>query len=157
MWILGPEEAINKFLNDPDLRRAIESQEHRTTDDRETFWGSPAFQELNAACGGKLTDKTVKSIIISVGGDGVQLLNWGTRTATVIAVKCDDLPPHLAHTGLAVAPLIVIEGPHEPSNLNPVLKETVDFLLKHSPVPSAAGDGVLLLLLLPVADTFQVV
>lgn len=120
----------------------IESQAHRTTDDKETFWGSPAFQELNAACGGVLTNNTIRSIIISIGGDGVQLLNWGSRTGTVLAIKCEDLPPHLAHTGLAVAPLIVIEGPHEPSILNHVLKGTVDFLLEHSPVPSQAGDGM---------------
>lgn len=140
MWYLGPEAAIRKFLSDPVIREHLENQEHRTTEDEESFWGSKAFQELNAACGGVLTQKAIKSIIISIGGDGVQLLNWGSRTATVIAIKCEDLPPHLVQTGHAVAPLLIIEGPHEPQNLNPVLGQTVDFLLKHSPVP--APDGV---------------
>lgn len=78
-------------------------------------------------------------MLVSLGGDGVQLLNWGSRTATVIALKCEDLPPHLIQTGRAVSPLIVIEGPSEPSTLNHVLQNTAAFLEQHAPSSNGLG------------------
>lgn len=140
-WDLGIHNAIAKFLEDPEIREHIKSRAHRTTDDPASFFGSPHFKELNEDCAGILTqvDAAANTMLVSLGGDGVQLLNWGARTATVIALKCEDLPPHLSQTGRAVSPLIIIEGPTEPSNLNHVLKNTASFLVQHAPSVNGRG------------------
>lgn len=127
------DQVMDKFLSDPDIHDALVNKAHRTVDDKASFYGSSAFKLLDKDCAYALTKEGVKTMLISIGGDGVQLLNWGNRTATVIAVKLEDLPPHLVQTGQAVAPLVVIEGPQEPSVLNAVLRSAVTFLCDHAP------------------------
>ena len=141
MWDFGLEQAITKFLDDPVLRENMKNKEHRTIDDPASFYGSPQFQQLDQDCAGALTSNNVLTMLIGIGGDGVQLLNWGNRTATVVALKCEDQPPHIVQTGRAVAPLFVIEGPTEPSELNHVFRSTVDKLIQYA--PSSDGTGVL--------------
>lgn len=144
LWDLGIGRAAAKFLEDPELHSAIKAKAHRTTENPATFYGSQQYKDLDKDCAGALTAADVNTLMISVGGDGVQLLNWGSRVATVLAVKCEDLPAHLVQTGRAVAPLIIIEGPAEPSNLNHILRRTVDFLVMHA--PSGGGESMPLLL-----------
>lgn len=141
---MGIHNALAKFLEDPEIRNHIKSRAHRTTDDPSTFFGSQHFKDLDEDCCGILTqaDAAAHTILVGLGGDGVQLLNWGARTATVIALKCEDLPPHLIQTGRAASPLLIIEGPSEPSNLNHVLQHTVGFLVQHA--PPSPGEGALL-------------
>lgn len=139
MWDLGIERAMGQFLEDPEIRKCLKDKLHRTTDDPGTFYGSPAYKDLDEDCAGALTMHHVLTMLISIGGDGVQLLNWGKRTATVIALKCEDLPIHLVQTARAVAPLIIIEGPTEPGNLNSILQRTVDFLCEHAPSRTTEG------------------
>jgi hypothetical protein len=98
-----------------------------------------AFQLLDADCAGALTREEVPTVLLSLGGDGVQLLNWGSWTATVVGIKCEDLPPELVQKGMAVEPLLVIEGHQEPSVLNHALKGAAQFLLSHA--PSTTGGG----------------
>lgn len=130
------DSALKHFLSDPDLRRHIISKEHRDVDNPDSYYGSQAFKDLDAALGGALTstDPDMKVVEVSIGGDGVQLLNWGTRTATLIVLKCESLPTSLVQTGVACVPLLVIEGKHEPKVLQHVLKPIVDFLCDHAPV-----------------------
>jgi hypothetical protein len=109
--------------------------------DRATFWGSDAFKQLDTDCAHALSSKGTKSVVLSIGGDGVQLLNWGSRTATVVGLKCEDLPPHLALKGKAVRPLLVMEGPQEPSVLNHALQPAADFFVKHAPSHTGTGAG----------------
>lgn len=144
-WDLGIENAISKFLEDPEIRAHVKSRAHRSTHDPSSFYGSQNFQDLDTDCAGILTQEnpTANTMLISLGGDGVQLLNWGARTATVIALKCEDLPPHLIQTARAVSPLIIIEGPSEPSILDHVLRKTVTFLHNHA--PSTSGHSAHLL------------
>jgi hypothetical protein len=111
----------------------------RTTADQATFWGSDAYRQLDADCGHSLSKDGVHSIILTIGGDGVQLLNWGSRTATVVGIKCEDLPSHLVQKGKAVKPLLVMEGPQEPSILNHAMVGVAEFFVKH--VPSSNGTG----------------
>jgi hypothetical protein len=88
---------------------------------------------LDADCAGALSNSAILTILLTLGGDGVQLVNWGSRTATVIGVKCEDLPPDLVQKGLAVKQLLVIEGPQELSVLNHALQAVADFLKQHAP------------------------
>jgi hypothetical protein len=94
---------------------------------------------LDADCAGALTNSDILTVLLTLGGDGVQLVNWGSRTATVIGLKCEDLPPDLVQKGLAVKPLLVIEGPQEPSVLNHALQAAADFFTEHA--PSSDGSG----------------
>lgn len=139
MWDLGIERAITSFLEDENVRSMVKSKAHRTTDDGATFYGSTHFKQLDQDCAGALTKEGVNTLLLSAGGDGVQLLNWGKRTATVIAVKNEDLPIHMIQSGRAVCPILVIEGPDEPSILNHILRRTVDFLVQHAPSSNGAG------------------
>jgi hypothetical protein len=113
----------------------------RSTADRSTFWGSDAFKQLDADCAHALSKDGTNSVVLTIGGDGVQLLNWGSRTATVVGLKCEGLPPHLALKGMAVRPLLVMEGPQEPSVLNHALQPAADFFVKHAPSSDGTGAG----------------
>lgn len=152
MWDLGVERALHKFLEDPDVRALVKAKNHRTVDDSSTFYGSDQFKKLDADCAGALTNDDMLTILISIGGDGVQLLNWGKRTATVIAIKCEDLPPHLVQSAKAVTPIMIIEGPQEPGNLNHILMKTIDFLVLHAPSTDGEGESITDLVLPQLAD-----
>jgi hypothetical protein len=148
MWLVGMERVDQKFLGNPVIRNNARSRAHRTIEDQPNFWGSPQFWQLDANCAGALTCPGINTLLLSVGGDGVQLLNWGSRTATVFAAKCEDLPGHLVQKGLAATPLMVVEGVQEPSILNHLLEGVTDFFCKHAPssngtgmVARKAGDG----------------
>ena len=110
------------FAN-PTLAPHLVNQAHRTVNDPESFWGSPAFKELNESVGGALTDSPAGTvcIIMSAGIDGVQLLTFGKRTATVLGSKVEDLPPALVQTALAVLPSLIVEGRHEPKDMVDIL------------------------------------
>jgi hypothetical protein len=131
---------LQRLLADPVTGSHILSRSAQTTDDPSTFHGSEAFKQLDADCAGALTREDIHSVLLSIGGDGVQLLNWGCRTATVIGLKCEGLPPALVQKGIAIKPLVVIEGPQEPSVLNHVLQGAASFFLEHA--PSTNGKGV---------------
>ena len=129
---------MRRLAANPKLLEHIESQQHRTTTDTETFWGSQQFKNLDADSAGALTSAEWRTVLFSLGGDGVDLVNWGNRTATVLGLKLEDLPSHRVQTGAAVAPLIVIEGPKEPSNMRHVNDLVVDVFEKYAP----SSDGM---------------
>jgi hypothetical protein len=132
--VLWAGNAIRPFFGHPKLAPHLINQLHRTTDDPQTFCGSPAFKQLDQDLDGALANSDILTVLVSLGMDGVQILNWGSRTLTVIGIKCEDLPPHLVQSNLAICPTIVIEGKHEPHMLGDVLKLLVKFFLKHSNV-----------------------
>ena len=57
--------------------------------------------------------------------------------------RCPDQPGEHSAKREACQPLIVIEGPHEPTTMRHVLQPTIDFLSKHDP------GGAILSLCLP--------
>jgi hypothetical protein len=139
LWSFNPEDTLRRLLANPQVRAHVLSPSHRTTADASTFWGSPQFKQLNQDCAGVFDDPRLTAVLLSIGGDGVNIVNWGSRTATIIALKLEDLPEHLVQKGLAVAPLIVIEGPQEPSNLDFVYDLVVPFFSKHAPSKNHRG------------------
>jgi hypothetical protein len=139
LWTFGVEATIRRLLADPEIRSFFLSKAHRTTGDSATFWGSPQFAQLNKDCAGVFDSLVRHAVLFSIGGDGVNIVNWGSRTATVIALKLEDLPDHLVQKGLAVAPLFVIEGPQEPSNLEHVYALAVPYFKEHAPSPNHRG------------------
>jgi hypothetical protein len=140
-WYFGVQRCLRRLLSDPDNLEDVCNRSARTTNDSATFYGSPQYKQLNIDCGGALDNKKYLTLLLSLGGDGVQLLNWGCRTATVIGLKCEDLCPERVQSGRAVVPLMVIEGPQEPSVLNHALAKAAAFFLQHC--PSSDGKGSL--------------
>jgi hypothetical protein len=126
-------------MADPLTARSILARSARSTPDVGSFFNSEAYKTLDADCAGALSNSAILTILLTLGGDGVQLVNWGSRTATVIGVKCEDLPPDLVQKGLAVKPLLVIEGPQEPSVLNHALQAVADFFKQHAPSSNGSG------------------
>jgi hypothetical protein len=47
--------------------------------------------------------------------------------------RCPDLPPGMCATQMAWKPLIIIEGPREPTSMYYVLEKTVAFFAMHDP------------------------
>lgn len=139
MWYFDVESSLRRLLSDPEVRHHIQQRTARRHGDPSSFFASEAFRMLDDDCAHALTDEQVLSIVLSLGGDGVQLLNWGARTATVIGLKCEDLPPHLVQTGRAVLPLAVVEGPQEPAVLKHILAPAAQFFLKHAPSSNRKG------------------
>lgn len=144
MWYFDVESSLRRLLSDPEVRRHILARTARRTEDPTSFFASEAYRLLDEDCAKILSDEQVLSIVLSLGGDGVQLLNWGTRTATVIGLKCEDLPPHLVQTGRAVLPLVVVEGPKEPAVLKHILAPAAKFFAKHAPSSDGKGEFSLL-------------
>ena len=124
---------IRRLLSDPQVRAHYLSRAHRSTDDDGTFWGSRQFKQLDKDCAGVFQYAGMDAVLLSIGGDGVNIVNRGSRTATVIALKLEDLPDYLVQKGAAVAPLFVIEGPQEPANLKYVYQRAVKFFCEHAP------------------------
>lgn len=124
-----------RMFADPVLAPHLLDPKHRTVSDDQTFWGSPEFRELDEHLGNVLTRQEgqdgIMHVLVSLGMDGVQLLNWGSRTATVAGIKVEDLPAHLSQTKAAVFPVMVIEGVQEPHNIQPALQLIVDFFHDH--------------------------
>jgi hypothetical protein len=142
-WCFGVEHCLRRLLSNPDNLADVQARAARTEKEPGTFYSSPQYRQLDKDCAGALSDPNVLTVLLSFGGDGVQMSNWGCRTATVIGLKCEDLRPERVQTGQAVAPLMVIEGEKEPAVLNHLLKDTADFFLKHCPRPSSDGEGLM--------------
>ena len=142
LWDFGAEQVVRRVLAEPSVRAHFLSKSHRTRLDESTFWGSPQFAQLNKDCARVFDSSSLDAVVFSIGGDGVNIQNWGSRTATVIALKLEDLPEHLVQKGLAVAPLFIIEGPQEPSNLRHVYERVVPFLCKHAPSSDNKGASI---------------
>lgn len=142
MWYFGMDVTLKGILADWDLaRHIVQPRLYLTRDDKATFFGSPAFAQLEADLGGlfegadggdtpaaQLGDTPV---LFSIGIDAVQLLNWGSRSVTVVALRLVSLPASLARTARAVLTVMVIEGRHEPHRLEPVLKPLIDFFERY--------------------------
>lgn len=119
---------------DPMFAENQVTAEQKAQGESHTYYGSPAFLELNDVCNGRLTNPSFKSSLWILGADGVQLLNFGARTACIIGLKCEDLHPAVAHTKIAYRPLLVLEGcGGEPKALHEVLRPTVNFFRECAP------------------------
>lgn len=128
--------AVKDMFKDPKFRDLY--QAGRQYDDASSYFSSAAFKAFDAAAGGKVgpdrPDPFPPTCMIQLGGDGVSLLNFGQRTATVIGVRCEELPGEVSQSQLAWRPFIVIEGPKEPSRLHDILAHTVRELREHGPM-----------------------
>jgi hypothetical protein len=138
-WYFGVEQCLDRLMADPVTAKHILARSARTTTDVGSFFLSKAYRLLDGDCAGALSNSNVITVLLTLGGDGVQLVNWGSRTATVIGLKCEDLPPDLVQRGQAVKPLLVIEGPQEPSVLNHALQPVAEFLHQHAPSQDGIG------------------
>lgn len=67
------------------------------------------------------------------GGDGAQLYVNKQHGTTIWGIRLLDLPPHLSHCNDAWIPLGVVEGPSEPTNMDSILADVLEFFRKHDP------------------------
>ena len=67
------------------------------------------------------------------GGDGAQLYVNKQHGTTIWGIRLLDLPPHLSHCNDAWIPLGVVEGPNEPTNMDSILADVLEFFRKHDP------------------------
>lgn len=133
LWFFSPELFLRRLFGNPDLSQHLFWQRHRSVNDDQTYWGSPAFKLLDQDVDGALTQpRNFKTILLGIGADGVQLLNWGTRTATLIGLRCEDLPGHLRAKKVATFPVIIIEGKSEPHVLTHALRLVVSWFRTYS-------------------------
>lgn len=106
--------------------------------DAASYFCSDAFREYDRASGFRVGQQRPQGFpptcMIQVGGDGVSLLNFGQRTATIIGVRCEELPPESGSTMMAWRPVIIIEGPLETTVLHEILHDMVQLLCQHAPM-----------------------
>ena len=132
-WYFPLAEILQRLFANPTLAPHMVNQQHRTVGDPESFWGSPAFKGLCEDAGQVMAhpgDDAV-CLLMSGGIDGVQLLTFGKRTATVLPLRVEDLPGHLVAKDIAVVTSMIIEGKHEPHELNDALDLPVSDYGKH--------------------------
>jgi hypothetical protein len=111
---------------------------HRDYGSDTSFFHSKAFHRLDRRCNGRIGQgrrpEEPSTSVWELGGDGVELMTFGTRKAAVLGLRCEELPPHLSHTDISWRPLIIVEGPREKTNLDGILKAPIDTFIRHAPV-----------------------
>lgn len=119
-------------------------QHDRPYDDPTSYFASAAFKAYDTAANGRVGKDRPAAVaptcMLQLGGDGVSLLNFGQRTATVIGIRCEELRGEFSQSHLAWRPIIIIEGPQETAVLHNILEATVNKLRMHAPL---RGFGVL--------------
>lgn len=137
-WDFGLVNVLTSMFQNPKFRRMYRTG--RRYDDPTTYFGSPAFKAYDAAMNERVGENRPNHVpptcMFQLGGDGVSLLNFGQRTATVIGVRCEELPGEVSQSHLAWRPIIVIEGPKETMVLHEILAATVRQLQAHAPMPT---------------------
>eukprot|EP00892_Ulva_mutabilis_P005904 jgi/Ulvmu1/3686/UM017_0102.1 len=116
---------------------AILSHRKEAFEDPESFWNSPAGRELNARCGNKFDETSIKAdefaVLVSLGADGGQLFVNKQHGALIWGIRLQELHDGMAAKNDTWAPLGVVEGPTEPNRLDSVLESLEDFFLAHDP------------------------
>ena len=129
------------MFQNPAFRRWYQADRPYT--DPTSFFASQAFKAYDEATGGRVGPgrpaNVAPTVMLQLGGDGVSLLNFGQRTATVIGVRCEELPGEVSQSHMAWRPVIVIEGPKEVTVLHNILANMVSQLQKHAPVQSVGA------------------
>lgn len=131
-------QSVKDMFADPKFRLLYDNGRCRKYDDNTTYFGSEAFRRYDGKALGRVgpgrPQGVLPTIMLQVGGDGVSLLNFGNRTATVIGIRCEELPPEASQSNLAWRPVIVVEGPKETTALNGIMANTIRQLQEHGPV-----------------------
>lgn len=134
-WDFGIVDVVKDMFKSPRFRELY--HEGRNYDDPASYFASRAFKEYDKAANGVVgaarPDHVKPTVMLQLGGDGVSLLNFGQRTATVIGVRCEELTGEASHSHLAWRPVIVIEGPKETTVLHNIMASTVNMLRRHAP------------------------
>lgn len=138
-WYIPVEEIVQQWCSNPIFGQHILEQKHRTIDDSETFFGSPAYRQLDCDLGGALSNPNMRTLLLAGGLDGVQLLTFGKRTATIYGIKLVELPPELVQTADAVKVCIIVEGRHEPHRLNSIFRRFISCMHDNSRTVSATS------------------
>jgi hypothetical protein len=136
-WDLQIEDVIKSRFADPQFREA--HGRGRDYQDATNLFTSPAFEELDTICDGRLgknkPDHVASTSLWSLGSDAVNLATFTKKKSNVCGLRCEELPPHLCQTKCSFEPFIIIED--DAADQTDCLKRTIDVLLKHSPIPSA--------------------
>jgi hypothetical protein len=70
---------------------------------------------------------------LQLGGDGLSMNIFGSYSAQVCGVRCEDMHPDDAYTRMAWRILYIVEGPKECANHNQILQPTIDTALRYCP------------------------
>lgn len=137
-WDFGVVPVVKDMFQDPNFREHY--QQPRRYDDPSSYHASQAFKDYDRAanyrCGQARGEGIPATCMFQIGGDGVSLLNFGQRTATVIGIRCEELPGEASQSNMAWRPIIIVEGPKETTNLKHILRDTVTQLCMHAPMGS---------------------
>ena len=135
-WDSGIVEVIKDMFKGSKFR----DQYHQPCkyEDPTSYFAKAAFRAYDSTANGRVSkdkpDHVFPSCMLQLGGDGVSLLNFGQRTATVIGVRCEELCGEFSQSNLAWRPVIIIEGPKETMVLHNIMKATIDKLRRHAPM-----------------------
>ena len=104
----------------------------------------PVILHSNAHVTGSCQVATVTSFPNAAeGADGAQLFETQQYGAFVCGLKLQELHPSLASKHEAFAPLLLVEGPNEPSTVDSILEDVLQFFKKHDPGVAAVPCSVL--------------
>ena len=137
-WDFGIAESVKMCFQDDSFRNA--HGRGRNHSDPSSYFASKAFLALDEKCGWKLGrwrpgDCTASSLW-QIGADGVRLITFDQRTATVYAIRCEELPANMGCIRAAWQPFLIVEGPKESTNVTHILSSTIKTLCKHAPIRS---------------------
>jgi hypothetical protein len=137
--VLGLTNVVRDMRTSSDFRRSW--CRDINYDDPASFHGSKAYRQTEPDCGSLLRHGDLpveggpkyETTHLQLGGDGLNMHVFGSYSAQVCGVRCEDLHPDDGYSRMAWRILYIVEGPKECTNHNQILQPTVDAAMRFCP------------------------
>uniref|UniRef100_A0A7S1T1H1 Uncharacterized protein n=1 Tax=Tetraselmis chuii TaxID=63592 RepID=A0A7S1T1H1_9CHLO len=119
------EDIVQRMLMREDA--PIHDSEYKEDVSINSFKASPHGQVVHAAADAAFLNGGADfTIVVDFGADGVQLYKFKFHSTTVYAIRFSNVCPEKRSSNANIEILLVVPGPHEPSNASVFLRKTLD-------------------------------
>lgn len=108
------ESQIKRLFRIPEFARKRGTQ--RDSADTNSFFKSRHWKWIKQVTNGEAAEHS--NSVYSIGFDWCQAAKSKDHSMGVVSLRCEDLPPDLAHKDIMTLPLLYLPGPKEPKCLN---------------------------------------
>lgn len=127
MWPL--QDILDSLFDEPDFRANL----GKGREGPAALFSTPAMKKQLEILMNLNSEEHFVIITFELGGDGVNILNFGSRTVSIIAVRCLDLPGSMSHSKASYRPIAIIEGRPEKTALDAIVDMIAEDFLKYYP------------------------
>lgn len=136
LYDFGVLNVIRCMHQDSDFREAVQAAFPPQQHHQEDLFSSSYFQSIDELTGHVWSNRldSLGAGMYSVGVDGGQLFKIKQHGTWVIGIRRLDVGPHWRGKACTWAPIMIIEGPKKPTDLQSILEPMVNAFLLHSPM-----------------------